>query len=235
MTFAQLNSYINLSCGTDDTTFTLADKLILLNIYKDDIAKEIAKRNEDYFGMPMTDDLVAGQREYAFPDEILNNIKGVEAKLDGSDWSWLQEFDINSLKQPIDETNIRNYFTGKSPMFDIFRMSLWIYSGDAIIDVAEGLKLWVIVYPANFTDLTLTTDMAIAPSNVSHGFPRQFHELLGRRVSIHYKTSQDRPITLSEKELMYETDLEKALSAISGMNLDRTVVGTIPYNDGQDL
>lgn len=234
MTFAQLNSYINLSCGTDDTAFTQADKLILLNIYKDDIAKEIAKRNEDYFGMILTDNLVLDQREYAFPDEILNNIKGVEAKLDGADWSWLQEFDINSLKRPTSETDIRDYFTGKEPMFDIFRMSIWIYSGDAIIAVTGGLKLWVIVYPANFTDLTLTTDMSIAPSTTSHGFPRQFHELLGRRVSIHYKTSQDRPITLSEKELMYETDLEKALSAISGMNLDRTVVGSVPKDDGQD-
>lgn len=234
MTFSQLNSYINLSCGTADADFSQADKLILLNIYKDDIAKEIAKRNEDYFGMVMASDLAVDQREYPFPDEILNNLKGVEAKLDGSTWSWLQEFDINSLKQPLDETNIRNYFTGKSPMFDIFRMSLWIYSGDAIIAVTGGLKLWVIIYPANFTDLALTTDMSVAPSTTSHGFPRQFHELLGRRVSIHYKTSQDRPITLSEKELMYETDLEKALSAISGMNLDRTVVGSVPYNDGQD-
>ncbi len=234
MTPKHLNDYINLSCGTDDDTFTSADKLILINIYKDDIAKEIAKRNEDIFGIPMTDDLKADQREYPFPDEILNNMKGVEAKLDGANWSWLQEFDLNSMKRPTSEADIRNYFTGRSPMFDIFRMSVWIYSGDAIIAVSGGLKLWVIIYPADITDLTSTTDMAVAPSNISHGFPRQFHELLGRRVAIHYKTSQDKPISLSEKEMMYESDLEKALSAISGMNLDRTIVGSVPYNDGQD-
>lgn len=234
MTPAQLNSYINLSCGTDDAEFLPADKLILINIYKDDIAKEIAKVNEDIFGMPFTANLEADRREYGFPYDILNNLKGVEAKLDGSNWSWLREFDLNSFKRPTSETDIRNYFTGRDPMFDIFRMALWIYSGDAIIAVTGGLKLWSIIYPADITDLTSTTDMSVDPSTTSHGFPRQFHELLGRRVSIHYKTSQDRPITLSEKELMYESDLEKALNAVKGMNLDRSVIGSVPTDTGQD-
>ncbi|MBU2025329.1 MAG: hypothetical protein ABIC19_00635 [Patescibacteria group bacterium] len=234
-----LNAYINLSCGTDDDEFPQADKLILLNIYKDDIAKEIVKRNEDYFGMVFTRNLVADQREYGLPENILNNLKFTEAKIDGTNWKRLDEFDLNQYKRPTNEDEITSQFAGKNPGFDIFRNSLWIYSEESIIDVSGGLKLWAITYPADIEDLTSTIDMSIDPvdgeGNIySSGFPRQFHELLGRRVTIHWKGSQDRPVSLNEKELSYEMDLEKALDAITGMNLDRSVVGSVTKDDGQD-
>lgn len=234
MTPVELNELINFYCGTNDGNFPPAKKLILINIFKNDIAAEIAKRNEDYFGMIFKKNLEAGRREYGLPDEILNNIKGVEAMIDGNGWSWLREFDINSLKRPTNEANIIEIFTGKEPMFDIFRRSLWIYSGTAIIDVVEGLKLWAIIYPADIPNLTSTTDMSVDPTETTHGFPRQFHELLGRRVSIAYKNSLDRPKTLSEKELKYDVDLERALNAITGMNLDRSVIASVPKDNGQD-
>jgi len=74
--------------------------------------------------------------------------------------------------------------------------------------------------------------MSTNPDDYSHGFPRQFHELLARRVSIAYKSSKDRPIPLSEKEQLYEADLMAAINAMKDANLDRSVIPSAPYNDG---
>lgn len=233
MTPAKFAALVRIYTGTDAVTFTDAEILAFANPYKDEIASQIVLRNEDYFGMLFTRDLVAGRREYALPDEILNSIKYTEAKLDGTNLSRLDEFDLNSYKRPTSEADIIAQFSSLSPKFDIFRRSLWIYSGTAIIDVVAGLKLWAIIYPADITDLSSTTDMSVDPSTTSHGFPRQFHELLARRVSIGYKSSLDKPRKLSPMEALYNVDIERALNAITGGNQDRSVIATTPYNDGQ--
>lgn len=234
MTPANFAALVRYYTGTNSTTFTDAEMLKMVNPYKDDIAAQIVLRNEDYFGMLFTRNLAADRREYAMPDEILNSIKYVEAKLDGTNWSHLTEFDINSYKRPTDEANILLNFSTLEPMYDIFRRSLWLYTGSAITAVTGGLKLYAIIYPADITDLTSNTDMSVDPTETSHGFPRQFHELLARRVSIGYKSSLDKPRKLSAKEITYEVDLERALNAITGGNQDRSVIATVPYDDGQD-
>ena len=72
------------------------------------------------------------------------------------------------------------------------------------------------------------------PTQYEHGFPRQFHELLARRVAIAYKSSKDRPIPLSEKEQMYEIDLERQIVLMRDENMDRNIIPSIPYNDGSN-
>ncbi|EKE25855.1 MAG: hypothetical protein ACD_5C00016G0004 [uncultured bacterium] len=238
MTPAELNKLINIYCfgsaaASGDVEFPLADKLILINAFKDVFAAKIAKRNEDYFGMVFTDDLVAGQRTYPLPDDILNS-KGFEAKLDGVNFQWLREFDLNSMKKPTSEADIIANFSGYAPMIDIFDRAITIYSGTAIADVAGGLKYWGIIYPANITDLTSAVDMSINPTPTAHGFPRQFHELLARRVAIAWKTGQDRPKTLNEKELVFNSDFESALNDITGGNLDRSHTSTMSSNTGEN-
>ncbi len=234
MNNAKFARLVRLYTHSNATTFSDADILDYANIFKDDIAKEIAKRNEDYFGIEFIRNLEAGKRQYSIPDEVLNNIKYTQAMIDGVFWQRLEEFDLSQYKKTTDEASIRINFTGKNPQFDIWNRLLCIYSGDAVIDVTNGLKLWAIIYPADIADLTSTTDMAVDPNTTSHGFPRQFHELLARRVSIAYKSSKDKPIPLSEKEQKYDFDLKDALDAITGMNLDRSFVASSPDDDGQD-
>lgn len=209
-----------------------AKLLMLANIYKDEIASAITAVNEDYFGMIFTRNLEDDRREYALPDEILNNIKYVEAMLDGENWLRLEEFDINSYRRPTDEETTVGRFSGLAPMFDIFRRSLWIYSGEAIEEVIGGLKLWAIIFPADFTDLSGSIDLSVDPSETTFGFPRQFHELLARRVSIGWKSGQQRPRPLSAHEKNYGADLDKAIALLTKGNLDRSVVAKAPYNDG---
>jgi len=234
--FAGLCRFYALGDSSDSENLSDATLVLLANVAKDDIAKEIAKANEDFFGAVFTKNLEVDRREYAMPDDILNNIKTVEAKLDGSNISRLIPFDLNSFKRPTGEMDIRNDFAGKAPAYDIYRRAIQLYTGDAIIAVTGGLTLRAIIYPADITTskLASTDDMSVDPSEYTFGFPRQFHELLARRVSIMYKSGQERPKALTDKELLFEADLAKAIAAISNPNLDASVEATAPYDDGSN-
>jgi hypothetical protein len=235
MTFANFATLVRYYTKSNSTTFTDADMLVLANIFKDDIAGRIGKEvGEDYFGLRFETNLVAGQREYQLPSEVMSRIKYVQAKLDGTNWEKLNETDLSTYGEAVDEDTIELTYAEKDPEFDLWDQSIYLLSGDAITAVTDGLKLWAIIFPADFTSLTSTDDMSTNPDDESHGFPRQFHELLARRISIAYKSSKDRPIPLSEKEKLYEVDLQLQLETMKDANLDRNVVPSVPVNDGSD-
>lgn len=233
MIFTEFAKLVRYYTKTNSTTFTDADILTLANIFKDDIAATIAKEvSEDYFGLRFTRNLIAGQREYDLPAELMSRMKYLQAKLDGTTWQKLNETDLSVYGKAIDEATIIEQYTGKDPEFDLWDQGIYILSGEAIIDVTDGLKLWAIIYPADFSSLTAVSDMSTNPDDYSHGFPRQFHELLARRVSIAHKSSKDRPIPLSEKERLYEVDLKAEIENLKDANLDRSIIPSAPYNDG---
>ena len=83
------------------------------------------------------------------------------------------------------------------------------------------------------------TDMSVDPSTTTHGIPKELHELWARGVVIDYKESREKPIPLTERELKYEFDKQKAIETLKHGNLDREVIGTLPPasdrgNDGSD-
>jgi len=221
---------------TRTNSTTLADQELMdyANAFKDEIAGEISQVNEDYFVRTFLADLKAGQREYSIPDEMMNNLKYVEAKLDGTTQKRLNEFDLNRYGKATDETTILAEFAGIDAMMDLSGGSIFIYSDSAIIDVTQGLIVAATIYPADLASLAGTTDMSTDPDAYTCGFPRQFHELLARRCSIAWKSSRPKPVPLSEKEQMYEVDLSRKVNALKGLNLDRSVEATVPYDDGQD-
>lgn len=237
MTPAQFASYIRDKTKTNSTTFTDAKILLYANIVKDDIAKEITKANEDYFGMKLLRNLEAGKRSYSFPSDVLNNIKYVQAKLDGTTQKVLTQFDVNTYKRPTNESQILANWEGKSAEFDIYGGSLEIYSDSAIIDVTDGLELWAMIYPADLASLAGTTDMSVPPNNISFGMPRQFHFIWATKVIVEYKNSKEKPIPLTEKEAKIDQDFQLAINALKGQDLNRSITATLPdyYNNGQDL
>jgi hypothetical protein len=235
MTFQQFATLVRYYTKTNSTTFTDADILILANIFKDDIAELIGKEvGEDYFGLRFERDLIAGQREYDLPAELMGRMKYLQAKLNGTDWEKLSETDLSIFGKPTDEPTILLEYANKEPRFDLWDSGIFILSGVSIIDVTNGLKLWAIIFPKDFPNLTSTEDMSTNPDDYSHGFPRQFHELLARRISIAFKSSKDRPIPLAEKERLYETDLALQVRNMKDQNLDRDTVPSHPYNDGSN-
>ena len=235
MIYTKFATLVRYYTKTNSTTFTDADVLTLANIFKDDISGLISKEvGEDYFGLRFERDLLAGQREYDLPAELMSRLKYVQAKLDGTNWQRLGETDLSTYGKAVDEDTIQLTYSEKDAEFDLWDNGIYILSGDAIIEVDDGLKIWAIVFPADFPNLTSTEDMSTNPDDYSHGFPRQFHELLARRVSIAYKSSKDRPIPLSEKEKLYEVDLATQIQTMKDANLDRSVIPSAPSNDGSD-
>ncbi|MFA7287050.1 MAG: hypothetical protein WC052_05305 [Patescibacteria group bacterium] len=225
MTGANFAAYIRLKTKTDSTTLSDANIVLLANPFKDELAMEIAKVNEDFFGTVATQNLVADQRAYPLPVDIVNNVKFIQAKLDGTNWKRLVPFDYNNYDSTVDETTIRLMFANRRPSYELYGSNAVIYSGDAIINVTNGLSIYYMLYPADLSTANLASSSTL---DALIGLPRQVNELLARRVIIAYKSSQDKPIPLDEKELKYGADLTSALAALSPRTLDMSVQAQVP-------
>lgn len=241
MTGAQFAAYIRLKTRTNSTTFSDADIITLAVQRQDQIAQSILKADEDILLIPQTTGLVANQRDYPFPADILSRIKRVEAKLDGTNWIKLNEMDITQHGKATDETSITYHFSNDegNAYYDLLRKSIMIYSG-TITTVAGGLKLWCNTWPSAISDLSGSTDLSVDPSTTTHGIPRSMHEIWARGVIIDWKQSREKPIALTETEQFYDRDLDRAVETLKHGNLDREVIASIPNasdrgNDGQDF
>ena len=239
MTGAQLNTLINSKCRTNDTTFPQADKLVLVNIFKDDIAGRIVDKNVGYFLIPQTFDLVANQREYFLGDDLLNRIQKVELKFTAS----AERYPSRYIKD-YEGSETEAYIVGKFGLDEgtfahtIRRRALFILSG-TVPNVTAGGRVWAHIFPADLANLTGSTGLEIDPSTTSFGFPRQFHELLATRVAIEYKGRQPKPIQLSPMERNYELELERKLNALVPIDNSGEIIATMPNasdfgNDGWD-
>jgi hypothetical protein len=241
MTPAEFATHVRFMTRTNSTTFTDAEILALMKIRQDEIAKEIIDADEDILLIPQYTSLVANQREYSLPNDMLASIKRVEAKLDGTNYIKLRELDIVSLTHSIlTESDITENFSNEEDcaFFDLTRKALYIYSG-TITSVTDGLRVWCNTWAGTVANLTDTTDMSNDPSTTSHGIPRELHEIWARGVIIDWKSSRENPIPLSEKELSYKLDKIAAINSLKPQNRERDVIGSLPSaseigNNGAD-
>lgn len=236
MTPAKLAAYVRLKTRTNSTTLTNADLITIANVVKDRLALEVLDANEDYWLVPTYLNLVANQREYPLHSDLLSRIKRVEAKLDGTNYIKLKEFDLPEHQDPIStETNITYSFGNNlgEAYYDIMRKALWIYSG-TITSVTDGLKIWLNTFPADLTSMVATTDMSVDPSTTTHGFPRELHNVLATGMVIEWKESREKPIPLNQSELNYEMEVKKAVAKLKRANYDRVTQGLVPDEDGSD-
>ena len=230
MTPYKLASYIRFRTRSNSTTFDNTEMLAYLETRLDEISADILKTDEDILLIPQYATLVADQREYPFPSDMLARVKRIEGKLDGTNWIKLNELDITQHDYPITlEADITKHFTNNEgeAYFDIMRKAITIYSG-TITDVTNGLRMWINTWPKTIADLTSTTDMSVDPSVYEHGIPRELHEILARGVIIDFKSSREKPIPLTERELRYDLDKKIVLDTLRHGNLDREVIGHLP-------
>ncbi len=239
MTPTKLAEYVRLKTRTNSTTLTNADLIILANVVKDRLVLRALEADEDLFLVPTYLNLVANQREYPLHSDLLSRIKRVEAKLDGSNFVKLYEFDLPQHSQPIStEADITAHFGNNEGegYFDIMRNAIWIYSG-TITSVTAGLKIWLNTIVQDISSMVSTTDMSVDPTTTTHGIPRALHQVLATGMIIEWKESKEKPLPLSEVERAYENAVGKAIISLKKANYDRDVIGTVPNesNDGQDL
>jgi hypothetical protein len=241
MTPKELAAYVRIKTNTNSVTFPDASIIALLAPHMDDMALEILGLDEDYFGDPETRSLAADKREYPFNSDILGKIKFVEAKLDGTNWIRLLPFDLRVYKRTTDEDTIVANFSNLEgeAYYDIFRRSLWLYSG-TVATVSGGLKVWTFSYPVHITSLTSEIDISVDPTTLTRGFPRPLHRVLADYVVIDYKESKTKPIPLTQSELSIEVRKQKALTMMRGQSMEEEIIADLPpvnerWNNGQDL
>lgn len=231
MTGTELNALINLKCKTNDTTFTPADKLVYVNLFKDEIASKIIDIDEGYFLIPSTFDLVADQREYAFDNDMLNVMQKLEIKFTSTEARKPSTYIKDYLGSETESEIIKNFSNSEKEFAHVIRRrALFILSG-TIISVTDGGRLWYAIFPADLANLTGSTGLEIDPSTTSFGFPRQFHELLARRVSVEWKGNQPKQIKLNIKELAYGSELQDALDALSPLDKSGEVIASDPPSE----
>jgi len=240
MTPAELATHVRYKTRTNSTTFTDVQMLPLLKFRRDEITRRLLEADENLFKVTYSENLVANQRQYPFQNDFLRLHK-VEAKLDGTNFIVLKEIHLGAHDKPTDETNITYRFANLEgeACYEKIHQGIYIYSGTITL-VTNGLKTKYAKEATVITDLASATDMADAINNTSHGLPKAVHELLARGVIIDYKESREKPIPLSERELKYEVDLQKAIESIKHGNLDREVIGQLPDqsdrgNEGADF
>ena len=235
MTPKNLASYVRLKTRTNSSTFTDADLITLSNVVKDRLVFRALEADEDLFLVPTYLDLVADQREYPLHSDIMSRIKRVEAKLDASNFVKLYEFDLPSYEGVIstEADIVENFGNGDNEaFFDMMRTAIWIYSG-TITSVTDGLKIWLNTTVLDISSMASTTDMSVDPTTTTHGIPKGLHQVLADGVVIEWKESREKPIPLSDREVNYENEVDKAVSSLKRANYDRDVIGLTPYNNGR--
>lgn len=232
-------SYIRKKTGTNSTTLSDADIVLLANVEKDDLAEEVvANIDERYFEMELTRDIEVDTRNYTFPNDVLKHVKFIQAKLDGTNWSPLDEEDFSHLKDTaiLTESYVKERYASKKPAYWIKGRELVILSGDDIIAVTNGLKMLAEVYPEDITTgmLALDTDLSIPSSTQAHSLPRALHKMWATKVIVSYKQSRDKPIPLTQQEQKLEDDLQDALKKLHPRNLNRSFLASTPVDDGEN-
>lgn len=225
--------FIRARTKTDTDTFTNADMVTFANIWKDRIAPIIAMENKGFLGLIEKSDLVADQREYSLSDKLLG-VSKIEAKIDGTNWQELRPFDPSTRRNFTgDETRIKEAYAGHQPEYIFLRNSIYIFSGESITAVTEGLRAWVISYPADISTSTLSSsdDLVKAPSTTTAGIPVPFQEIMARGAIIEWKEANGINLTRDEEELKAIYSPERSAMMLSRFNQDRETLIAPPSAD----
>lgn len=239
----------------DSTAITDATITLYANLAKDRLARQIVtniSNGTDKFAVNLTTSLIEDQREYSFPNDVLKDIKVVQAYI-GDKWRRVYPFDINSYglvggdNKPYrgntpsesfsgatdDEDTIQEQFTDEFPMFDVDGNSIVIFS-NSIDAVDTGLHLKAMVYPKDYVEAnwTSTDDMSIRADSTSTAMPRQSHDIILMKAVIDYKEAQGIPLTSFESA--YYDEEQRMIDSLSDINLDETITAETPVNTGYD-
>ncbi len=237
---------------TKQTSTSLADAelQILADWTEDEIADEIAQSDikGNYFIVPDTDDLIASQREYAWPDDILSHLYSVEVAFSSTVDSFGQlpyvlakKDDFRKWNLSRTEANITGHYSNNFPKFEVQRRAIYLLSGkiDATTlgasTITNAIRIRYRAYPAHIADLTENTqDLSVDPTTTTFGMPRQFHELWARRASIAWKAEHPGAVPPTQLDADYPRDLANKLQSIMENDFSGETLATLPTNDSHN-
>lgn len=230
MTPLVLATSIRKKTRTDTTSYTDATMLTDVNELKDEIAGLIQEKRPEFFNLETLQNLVLNTREYDFPTGVMNNIVRVELKFTSTgDYVPANPVDFKDVSVALQESKIVEEYDNDEPRYFVRNQGIYILSG-AIIAVTSGIRITVNSFPADLANMTgNTTDISVKPSSITHGFPREFHEILARRVAIDYKDRNE--IALSSREHKYKEDLDDLLDNFDTPNLALETKMNFPATD----
>lgn len=241
MTAAEFKSRFHDRCRSNDTIFPDSKLTILAREKQIGLAKAIETVDEDFFLSFETTFLepTSKTREYTLPLDSLDRMKLVEAKLDGTNWVRLLEFDLNLYPHTTDEETILKNFSNEygGAYYDLGRRSLFLYTGTIDSRVEAGLHWIGYALPYKVTNWEGTIDLS-EPTTLYCGMPISFHSLWLDACVIDWKQSHDKPIALTESEQMYNYNLQQQLIYAKELNRDRPNVIPMPRSttdNGYDL
>jgi hypothetical protein len=267
MTRLSLATLIRKKTKQSSTSLTDADLLPMVNDAKNEISQLIEARDikGNYFIIPATTNLIAGQREYAWADDVLDHLYSIEVAFSNTtdafgQLPYIQAFpdDFRRLGLSRIEANILANYTNVSgagltdafgsangrvsgPRYEMQRRAIYLLSGaiDATTlgasTITNGIRVRYRQFPADLPDLTdNTSDISVDPTTTSFGFPKQFQEILARRVSLAWKGDHPGAVPLSPLETRYDADLEAKLSGIEMNDMSGEIIGLIPSDTGYD-
>lgn len=233
MTPAQFAILVRTYTGTDSNSFPDATLLVLMNTFKNELCRKVQKAQDDYFTVPQDTPLIAGQREYNLPSDMLNQIRRVEIDLVGDgEYTLAFEEKFNILESSLTESTVQAKFSDERPKYYVLRKALYLLTASTIPAIDAGLRIYAPTFPQNWSSLASTVDMAEDPTSVTVGFPEPLHELLARRCSIVYKSSRTRPIPLTESEQNYDNDVKDAIDQMSAITFNEKIQVRLPHNTG---
>lgn len=240
MDYASFCSSLRTLTRTNSTTLTNQEIVDTVNMRKPKMERKIVRVGDNKaLGRTAYTDLVANQRMYVLPTNMIRMYK-IEMNFGtyaSSRWAPLTEIDFNLVNTPITtEQDIRNYFSDSDPMFAFYRNAFNIYTGSAITDVSQGLRLYYCIYSHKWVtgDLSSEVDISIDTTSTDVGFPEEFHDVLLYDCSKYIKQNRDKPLALIEEEENLNKPgglFEDALTIYMQANRDRKVAGEVPTNN----
>lgn len=155
----------------------------------------------------------------------------------------LEDIDLGIIATTDEPTIQRNFGNRQNQAaYMIFRNSIWIFSGALTGFVINNnyLKIWGYEWPKDISDLTLTTDLSLDPTNQDAGLPRQVHIDWADRVVLMWKQTSDQAYQMDDYEAALDDRMQRHIMSLVPVVKGESFTATQPvgghiYNDGFDL
>jgi hypothetical protein len=179
MKISELAAYVRWKANVDaNSPYDNTTLLPIFNMAKNDVAQAIAQVNPNYFAETSTTTTVSGQSYYAKPTDFLL-FRRMDVSYSGTDVGDFTPTRMTTLAEfNYGEDWFSAYSDTSHPLIREEGGYFYIYPAPTATTAgAQYLKLWYVPLPADFTDLSLTTEIFTLT-----GIGKPFHKLIGDEV-----------------------------------------------------